>query len=300
MPLFLPHDTALNDHSLDTLIDLVDPESRVDVRKFRFLRDARRCICGRLLALHVASTRLDQPWTALSFRKSERGRPYLERSEPPEHAYDYNTSHDGELVAVVSVLEPRPASTSPFPGSTAPSPRVGVDVMRIRNPWDGTSVDEFVSGVAEQLAPRELSALSRFGAGPGSDARRLRHVLALWTLKEAFVKATGEGLHRDLRSVSFKLKLDAGMGESGEGHEARRVGEGTLEGRKMDGWRFSLVEVGEDAGSSEAHEQQTYWLAVTEQATGGNGDVSLALRRPEWVREVALAEIVALARDDAF
>lgn len=35
-------DTALNDHSLDTLIDLVDPESRVDVRKFRFLRDARR------------------------------------------------------------------------------------------------------------------------------------------------------------------------------------------------------------------------------------------------------------------
>lgn len=35
-------DSALNNQSLDTLLDLVDPDSRADIRKFRFLRDARR------------------------------------------------------------------------------------------------------------------------------------------------------------------------------------------------------------------------------------------------------------------
>ncbi|GAA5896013.1 hypothetical protein JCM8208_007505 [Rhodotorula glutinis] len=170
--------------------------------------------------------------------------------------------------------------------------------MRIRNPWEGTSVDEFISGVAEQLAPQELSALSRLGSKPGSDARRLRHVLALWTLKEAFVKATGEGLHRDLRTVDFKLELNGDKGESKEAQEVRRVGEGKLEGRRMDGWRFSLVEVGQGTGTSEAQGQETYWLAVAEQAAGGQGDVSLALRRPKWVQEVTLERIEALARGE--
>lgn len=35
-------DSALNNQSLDTLLDLVDLDSRADIRKFRFLRDARR------------------------------------------------------------------------------------------------------------------------------------------------------------------------------------------------------------------------------------------------------------------
>ena len=195
--------------------------------------------------------------------------------------------------------------------------------MRIRNPWDGTSVDEFISGVAEQvrlvrpqllrssapllvqltdflplttaqLALQERSALARLALSPNSEARRLRHVLALWTLKEAYVKATGEGLHRDLRTIAFRIELDGG---EGEGDEAQPVGEGALDGRRLDGWRFSLVEVDEGgAGGYEGQEQQMYWLAVAESAADGRGEVSLALRRPEWLREVALDEVEALAR----
>ncbi|GAA5845494.1 hypothetical protein JCM9279_003053 [Rhodotorula babjevae] len=290
-------DGALNDRSLDPLLDLLDPDSRADVHKFRFLRDARRCLCGRLLARYAASTRLSKPWPTLSFQKSERGRPYLEPSEQSTWTYDYNTSHDGELVVVASHGPSPSASPHGPPSSTMSSPRVGVDVMRIKNPWDGTSTDEFISGVAEQLAPRELSALSRLSWGPGSDARRLRHLLALWTLKEAFVKATGEGLHRDLRTIAFDIELD---GDNAEGGEVRRIGEGRLDGSRLDGWRFSLVEVDEGgAGASQEQERQKYWLAVAEETAGEGGEVRLALRPPRWLHEVALEQVEALARDEA-
>lgn len=71
------------------------------------------------------------------------------------------------------------------------------------------------------------------------------------------------------------------------------VGEGRLEGRRMDGWRFWLVDV--DGGELES-ERTAYWLAVAEQTSDGTGEVRRLRREPEWVGAVELAEIEARAR----
>lgn len=54
---------------------------------------------------------------------------------------DFNVSHDTDLVAIASVA---------FPEQTPM--RVGLDVMHIRNPWEGSSLDELVDGLAEQAS----------------------------------------------------------------------------------------------------------------------------------------------------
>jgi hypothetical protein len=55
---------------------------------------------------------------------------------------DLNVSHDTNLVAIASVAF---AMQTPV--------RVGLDVMHIKNPWEGSSLDELIEGLAEQASP---------------------------------------------------------------------------------------------------------------------------------------------------
>lgn len=72
---------------------------------------------------------------------------------------------------------------------------VGLDVE-----WAGRSPDSV--GLAEPyFAPCEAAAIR---AAP--EAERLRTFLALWTLKEAVVKAAGTGLSQALDSFAFSLE----------------------------------------------------------------------------------------------
>ncbi|GAA5821404.1 hypothetical protein JCM3770_003507 [Rhodotorula araucariae] len=268
-------DTALQDESLDPLLDLVDEVSRGDVRKYRFLRDARRCLCGRLLGRYTAATRLNRPWSSLTFAKSERGRPYLFQAHSASPVLDFNTSHDSDLVVTASLLSPHP-----------PQSHIGIDVMRIRNPWEDTSIADFIDGIAEQLTAHELAALATL---PTSE-QKLRHALALWTLKEAYVKAIGEGLHLDLQRVEFRLTLCT----AGDKDGSVSAGVGRRDGARMDGWRFTLVEVEQGSEGEEA-----YFVALAEQARGAHGEVQPLPRgaSPDWVHEVDLVTIETLARN---
>ena len=54
--------------------------------------------------------------------------------------FDYNTSHDSNLVIIGTLSRDGAGNCT------------GVDVMRIRNPWEGTTVAEFVEGIGEQVS----------------------------------------------------------------------------------------------------------------------------------------------------
>ncbi|GAA5996538.1 holo-[acyl-carrier-protein] synthase [Rhodotorula paludigena] len=251
-----PDDSRAPHTSLDELLELVDPQKRSDVAGFRFLRDAQRCLLGRLLARHVATVRLDTEWSRLTFARTERGRPYLTEPSLLASTFDYNVSHDSDLVAVASLAS-----------STLPQCRVGIDIMRIRNPWDGTNPSEFIDGIAEQLTSGELV---RIRTEPDDEAR-LKHALALWTLKEAYVKATGDGLHLDLSRLDFAVNLQ----DSG--------GTAQLDGRSLAGWRFHLVFLREEG--------EPYCLAVAEQAEVEQGEIHVCREGPTWVQTVGLQQI---------
>jgi 4'-phosphopantetheinyl transferase len=62
-----------------------------------------------------------------------------------------------------------------------------VDVERVR------PLDDLDGFVARYLSPLEREALARVAAGD-----RLRAFFATWTLKEAYLKACGDGLLREL------------------------------------------------------------------------------------------------------
>ncbi|GAA5875663.1 hypothetical protein JCM1840_003167 [Sporobolomyces johnsonii] len=154
--------------------------------------------------------------------------------------------------------------------------------------YAGSEANEFIEGIAEQLTSEENAAL----ASLCDESAKLRHALALWTLKEAYTKATGVGLLFDLQRVGFELGFRPTLPSDSDARvDETTIGRGALDGRGLAGWTFRLVELAEDDG--------TYWLAVALQDPKGDGAVKLCRSRtgrPHWAKVVAMEEIEQAAR----
>lgn len=116
--------------------------------------------------------------------------------------------------------------------------------------------------LGRQLTPREQDWL----ASSTSPGIKLRRTFALWSLKEAYTKAVGEGLSLDLKRLEFRFASPESFDDV----------HGFLDGVPVDGWAFEILELDEG-----------HLVAVARQ--GGAGDPKVEMR------EVELAEIVRRA-----
>ena len=104
---------------------------------------------------------------------TDTGKPYL----PAHPAWHFNLSHAGSwIVCAVSSFE------------------IGCDIERIR--------EKTPTGIARYFSEEEQRLLN---AAPHETARR-ELFFRLWTLRESYVKATGEGLSFPLAPVPFRLR----------------------------------------------------------------------------------------------
>jgi 4'-phosphopantetheinyl transferase len=148
--------------------------------RFHHLSDRWEFVLGRVMARTLLAGRTGTPAGEFRFVENEHGRPEI--AHPPlERPLRFNLSHSGGLVACV-LGEAR---------------QIGVDVERLDRP----AVDPRV--ILRYCSPSEQQALSDM-----PDALRHERFLALWTLKEAYVKARGTGLTLPLRSVSFDMGIE--------------------------------------------------------------------------------------------
>ena len=141
---------------------------------YRFDADRRRFIVGRGILRLLLGRELALAPERLELRRAPNGKPILHRGG--RAGPGFNLSRAGELVVVALARD-----------GTA----VGVDVERVRElPWEPVA-DQFYS-------PAEQASLSALPAGG-----RAEGFLRCWTRKEAYLKATGDGLSRSLRDVDL-------------------------------------------------------------------------------------------------
>lgn len=154
---------------------LLDREERA--RSMRFLRaaDRRRFVLSHAaLRLFVARC-LDVPPMAVHYETGVRGKPRLGPGLAP---LEFNLSHSGAW-ALLAAARDRP---------------VGMDVEQVRD------VPEALSIADAQFSAAEREALCALPPG-----EREASFFRGWTRKEAVIKATGEGLGRDLGRFDFGL-----------------------------------------------------------------------------------------------
>lgn len=157
--------SAVLDRPSDPAADLalLDPDERSRAGRFRFERDRGRYVARHAFYRRVLASRLGITPATVVIRTTAEGRPALVTTD----ALDFNTSHADGL-AVIALSHGR---------------RVGVDVERMRHIEDAQALAE------AHLTDRELDAFRALPSGS-----RSRAILAVWTRKEAVVKATGHGL----------------------------------------------------------------------------------------------------------
>lgn len=155
-------------------------DERKRAERFHFKNHASRFVVAhgvlRMILARYMNTEPDQ----LRFSRDENGKPFV-LSESSAIPPCFNMSHSAEL-AIYAVTKDRP---------------VGIDVEH-----NSTRAD------VEQLAKRFFSAneYSQLVSLPAD--QRNETFIKMWTIKEAYLKATGEGL-RGLANIEVELGPDS-------------------------------------------------------------------------------------------
>jgi len=140
---------------------------------------AARCehLAGRALLRTVLSRHAEVAPTAWRIEEDDRGKPFI--AAPAGAGLSFNLSHAGGVVVCAVTTSER---------------RIGVDVEDLRRKVAVLKVAERFFAPAEA---RQLAALP-----PGEQIQRF---YALWTLREAYLKARGLGLALPLDRLEFRL-----------------------------------------------------------------------------------------------
>ena len=155
-----------------TLAASLSPDEHARAARFHFERDRTLFILGRGLVRRLLGSARAAPPASLVFEHGPHGKPLL-RGEGP----CFNVSHTEGMVAVALSRHP-----------------VGVDVERFRRNLDLLAIAQQVFSASERAALEQLQ-----------DEARLAYFARVWTLKEAIIKATGEGMSAALQQLTLDL-----------------------------------------------------------------------------------------------
>lgn len=150
---------------------ILSAAERARAHRFRFARHQARYIVAHSAMRTILAQAVDSSPEDISYLLGRRGKPRL--AEPSASGLEFNLTYSGDL-ALLALSWGRP---------------VGVDLERRREIPGCTALAE------QYFAPSEATAVM---ARPM--ASRSASFLSIWTCKEAWLKATGDGLSRRLDS----------------------------------------------------------------------------------------------------
>lgn len=163
----------------DSYLSILSAAERQRHDAFRFARDRHTFRVAHALLRQTLSFYQDTAPQAWCFETGPHGRPEI--AAPNDTRLRFNLAHTAGLVACAMTI----------------GGDIGIDVE---------AVDRDLS--IEPLAKLVLSESEREELSRHADAEQHDRFIEYWTLKEAYIKATGLGLSTPLHSVSFSTRAD--------------------------------------------------------------------------------------------
>ncbi|KAK4042001.1 hypothetical protein C8A01DRAFT_44980 [Parachaetomium inaequale] len=253
-------------------LSLLPPTTRPQILRYLQVRDAKLALASALLK-HYAIAKLSRtptPWSqtvATNFTQDPRRKPIYIDPATSAQPVSFNVSHQAGVVALVAVAGYPSSTTKGGEGEGDGGAQVGVDVvctserrardldMIAKEGWPA-----FVDMHADVFAPGEVAYLKGYHRVPsGGTAQqqendgRLRAFYALWALREAYVKLTGEALLASwLRELEFRgfraSRPTAGWGVPAREEEGEVVRDMEIwfQGSKVEDVNMCLRSIGPD------------------------------------------------------
>ena len=165
----------------DDLLEWASPDKRDRAARFLHRQDAVNTLVGDLAARSLIGAKTGLPNRSLVFQTGPQGKPYL-ANDPGIH---FNLSHSGDLVVCA-----------------VSGQAVGADIERIERKADADAIAK------RFFSPDEIAYL----AAQDDDTHAAFY--QIWTMKESYVKWSGQGLSAPLDSFSV-LAMAGKAGRSG-------------------------------------------------------------------------------------
>jgi len=161
----------IDDNDLFFMETLISDKRLIKLNKYRFLWDKKRSLFGEILVRFLAINKYNIRNIDIKIVYNHYGKPSIENI-PDFH---YNISHSGNWIV---------CATGEF--------EVGIDVQEIK---------PIELDVAKRFFTKQeyIQLLSK------NETEKLSFFYELWTLKEAYVKALGNGLSIPLNSFSIEI-----------------------------------------------------------------------------------------------
>lgn len=156
---------------------ILSPDESARASRFHFAADRQRFITSRALLRMILAGYLATDPKYLNFAYSQKEKPSLD----PEHASSgvrFNLSHSGGIALF----------------AFARNRDVGVDVEKVRSDFE-----------AEAIANRFFSAHERERLAALPEEKKFESFFRCWTRKEAYIKATGDGLSLPLHQFDVSV-----------------------------------------------------------------------------------------------
>lgn len=199
---------------------LLPQQDAISVRLFKFQDDRKRALLSRLMQRACIHQLFGVHWNAISLDRTKTKKPFYARQNCVMVApnFNFNVSHEGDFVVLAS----------------EPMCLVGVDVSASQVFRQGTkeSTTQLFETFERQCSPIEWQNIQTAGDGEAQLACFRKH----WSLKEAFVKARGDGIAFDLRKADFRLQQT-------DFKNAMVAAVLLLDGIPQSKWRFTVQEL---------------------------------------------------------
>ncbi len=163
----------LGSSKIEKLSTILSSDEKDRANKFYFERDKNRFIIARGTLRKILSRYLNIEPKKLQFTYSERGKPYL-----PDTSILFNLSHSQDL-ALYAITQVN---------------LIGIDLEYIRPMNDAENLTK------RFFSPQEYNLISQL-----PPQKQQETFFKLWTCKEAYLKATGDGLAGGLEKVEICL-----------------------------------------------------------------------------------------------
>ena len=181
---------SLSSAEIDELEASLDSAERARAARFHFEPDRRHYVASRGLLRRLLGAALDMPVSRVAFEYGVHGKPAIAAEFSRDRPLRFNLSHSAGW-AMFALAWDR---------------EVGIDLESAARLT--RTVDGLTALATRVLSPRELAI---WRALPDAAAREAAFLRA-WTRKEAYAKATGQGLFDTLTCI--EVALDAGAPKS--------------------------------------------------------------------------------------
>ncbi|KAK9814129.1 hypothetical protein WJX72_001038 [[Myrmecia] bisecta] len=231
------------------LLQLLPQEEVKQVETFKFVEDQKRALISRLLQRRCCQAVFGLRWDQVVIKRTKGRKPYLATPLPNKQYapnFNFNVSHEGDYVALAS----------------EPLCLCGVDVAapqqaRAQRPAGFAALQK---SYQRQLTLGEWATVRSLGPDEAAMDDMFR---CIWSLKEAFVKARGDGLGFDLGRSEFTFP------QGPKGSTAAVA----VDGQPQSRWHFVIQQLG-----------SAHWVSVArgppDNAVDAYGEFTGTFHRP--------------------